>query len=71
MIKLYALKCSSGYIRNKGHEGCQCVPFNKASVFNEPGELESLVKVAEKEGIKDVKRVELVITEKDYSPVKW
>ncbi len=68
MIKLYAVKCRDGYVRNSGEEGCQCVPFNKASVYNDPVNLEDIVPLAEKAGIKDIKRVELTITERDYSP---
>ncbi len=64
MIKLYALKCRDGYVRNSREEGCQCVPFNKASVYNDPVSLEEIVLLAEKAGIKDIMRVELTIKER-------
>lgn len=68
MIKLYALKCKGGYVRNSREEGCQCVPFNKASVYNDPDSLENIARLAEKEGINDIKRVELIIMEREYTP---
>lgn len=68
MVKLYALKCRGGYVRSSGEEGCQCVPFNKASVYNDPDSLEEITRLAEKEGINGIKRVELTIMEREYTP---
>lgn len=68
MIKLYALKCRGGYIKNSSEQGCRCVPLSKASVFNDPGSLEDIVHLAVRQGITDIKRIELTIMERDYSP---
>ncbi len=74
-LKLYALKCRSGYIKNDLNdlkEGYKCVDLKKASVYDENGldKINEVMKLAEKNGFTDVRIVELEIIERDPYKVK-
>lgn len=64
-MKLYVLKCDGGYVRNMDLNKCKCVPIEKASVFNEKNlpEAKALMKCAKREGLNNVRVVELIVTE--------
>ncbi len=68
MIKLYALKCKDGYIKEDAQK-LQCVGINKASVYGKDSleKINQLLKKAEKAGFANPRLVELTITEKELS----
>ena len=67
MIRLYALKCDSGYIKKDSTNGCICVALEKASVFKEQNllEVEVLLENAKASGLSGVRLIELNIIEKE------
>ncbi len=71
-IKLYALKCQEGYIRYKPGEEINYTGLDKASVYNQPGDpaLQEAIRQAVAEKPKDLRMVELQLTEVDYQITK-
>lgn len=67
MIKLYALKCKGGYIKNSKNEEIKCVNFNKASVFGDEGlsKADEIITQAKDLGLNEIRLVELHIHEHD------
>ncbi len=66
-MKLYVIKCDGGYVKKSVLPKYECVPIEKASVFNERNlrEAEALVKYARNDKINNVRIVELIITERE------
>ncbi|EHQ89789.1 hypothetical protein [Desulfosporosinus youngiae] len=64
-MKLYALKCRGQYLKVSDREGYQWVDLDKASVF--PPEkfpvIEEYLEEVKKRGLRDVRIVELIVTE--------
>lgn len=67
MIKMFAIKCSEGYLRIVNEDEVRCVELAKATVFGSEG-LETATKaigVAKRQRLTDLRIVELEIVEKD------
>ncbi|WP_156203356.1 hypothetical protein [Candidatus Syntrophocurvum alkaliphilum] len=67
MIKLYAIKCNSGYIKNSQNEELKCVSLDKASVFGDErlNQVNEVINQAKKKGLKEIRLVTLNIIEHD------
>jgi hypothetical protein len=67
-VKLYALKCTQGYLRCSADEECRFVGLNKASVYNSASDaaLREAHSRALLAGFTDLRLVELTLTERDY-----
>jgi len=67
MIKLYALKCRDGYIKETSG-GLQRVELKKASVYDKDNlnKAKGILEKAEEAGFVGIHLVELTITEKRY-----
>ncbi|MFZ5974043.1 MAG: hypothetical protein ACOYU3_01365 [Bacillota bacterium] len=63
-MKLYALKCTQGYLR-KTETGCQSVKLEKATVVDASGlqRMEAFANTAKEAGYTDVCLIELIVTE--------
>lgn len=69
-LKLFAVKCNQGFIREDLQQGPLCVSIQKASVFDESGlqRIAEMIDRARECGFTQVRKVELLITE--YDPFK-
>ena len=67
-VKLYALKCTQGYLRCSGDLECRFVELNKASVYKSYSDaaLCEARRRALLAGATDLRLVELTLTERDY-----
>ncbi len=68
-MKLYAIKCRGGYVKNDTEKGYICVDLRKATVYDKVdlNRLNEVINCARDKGITDIKIVELTITERDYN----
>ena len=67
-VKLYALKCTQGYLRCSVDQECRFVGLNKASVYKSYSDaaLHEAHSRALLDGATELRLVELALTERDY-----